>query len=271
MLSSFRNAVNHENNSSDDNKSADHDMGGYQYLTKEESSDDHNIDKLSIDFDLEDKINKVLESKLLKYKDELKKFKDLDTELDDEIRSLIEGYDFDSDPMDYSDHPTIGKHPIYLDAYTKFMDESTDVNLWVEYSMMYRYDGNFFSTVWGNCKLPDDSEKNIRAIIIYDQVAESQYVIKNPANIASFMESYLLPPYYKSSLFSKFMNFNNNSWRTIITVYTDKYIYEGSGYNEDYVNDKNVTVPFTEDENDWDMSQISGQRQHFMFYRRNIE
>jgi hypothetical protein len=229
------------------------------------------INKLNLDADFTENIVNMLKSKLSKINEFTKKNDELNDELDCEIKSLINGYDFNRDPMDYKHHPTISQHHIFKKACKRYEKELDYISYYIAMSSKYRYTGNFFSTVWNNCKLPDDNEKNIRAIVVYDEDTEEELVIKNPLNITEFMESYILPPYYKPSVFSKLMKFNNNSWPLVITIYTDKYIYEGESYDEDYVIDQNVTLPFTQLENKEDLGYTSGYRQHFMFFKRNFD
>lgn len=225
------------------------------------------VAKLNLPEGFTDEINKVLTNKTSK----MNELNELDSELESQISNLVKGYNFDKDPMEYKSHHTIRNHQIFKDALERYERELDCVSYYNAVSSKYRERGNFFSSVWNNCKLPDDNESNIRAIVIYNDDDETEYVIKHPLNITAFMESYMLPPFYKQSMFSKYMSFENNTWPLVITVYTDKYIYEGYSYDEDYVYNEDVHWPFSDIDNKTDMASCSGYRHHFEYNLRNVE
>lgn len=232
-----------------------------------DSNLEKSVAKINLPEGFTDDINKVLRNKTSK----MNELNELDSELESQISNLVKGYNFDKDPMEYKSHHTISNHQIFKDALERYESEFYCVSYYNDVSAKYREKGNFFSSVWNNCKFPDDNEFNIRAIAIYNDDDETEYVIKHPLNITAFMESYRLPPFYKQNMFSKFMGFKNNTWPFIITVYTDKYIYEGYGYDEDYVYHENVNLPFSDIDDKEDMCTCSGYRHHFEYNVRNVE
>jgi len=173
--------------------------------------------------------------------------------------------------LGYKSHTTISNHKIFKDALFRYERELDCASYYVAVSSKYRTNGHFFSKVWNNCKLPDDDESNIRAIVVADEHSDHEYIMKHPLSITHFMESYLLPPFYRQSIFSKYMGFENNTWPHNISIYTDKYIYEGYQYAEDDVNGECVTVPFLESDNEIDSVSNSGYRDHFQYNIRQIE
>lgn len=244
------------------------DPDGVVEFPKEDPTNGQGVKKLNLEDGFTDGIEKVLTTKLTK----INELSEINSELDSQISGLVKDYDFRRDPLGYNEHPTISKHEIFINAKHRFEQELDCVSYYIAVSSKYRAVGNFFSDLWNNCKLPGDNESNIRAIVISDEFNDDvEYVIKHPLMITAFMESYLLPPYHRTTFFSRYMGFDNNKWPHEIIIYTDKYIYEGTCYDEDCVYNGNVMMPFSKEENDEDLTIAVGHRQHFEFNVRNIE
>lgn len=235
---------------------------------KEDPTNGKGVNKLNLEDGFTNGIEKVLTSKLTK----INELNEINNELESQISGLVKDYDFRRDPLGYNEHPTISKHDIFINAKRRFEQELDCVSYYIAVSSKYRIFGYFLSDLWNHCKFPNDSESNIRAIVIMDEFNDDlEYVIKHPLMITAFMESYLLPPYRKPSLFSRYMGVNSIEWPHGIVIYTDKYIYEGTCYDEDYVYNGNVMMPFSKEENEEDLKIAVGYRQHFEFNVRNIE